>query len=195
MEMTGLWISELLLVITIKCNINTCYLVAENKVLPIILQTVFCQLHTELASSGLWENVKPKKNTIPTYHTWHQLCMVYTGVNGGNGGELATPGGKTILTNLMKIVCAPFMWLKEGSADPFRWVVAPSYLRWSDLGSYRTSSQMWGSWYFSRFLVRDGSYTKMNITFFMVLVMPWATLSTMVKQSTSTGCPVVWLWW
>ena len=27
------------------------------------------------------ENVKTKQNITPTYHRWHQLCMMYTGTN------------------------------------------------------------------------------------------------------------------
>ena len=52
-----------------------------------------CHLHTEMPSSGLWENIKLNKNKIiATYPRWHQLHIMYTGAEGGKGGELLPTG-------------------------------------------------------------------------------------------------------
>ena len=80
----------------------------------------------------------------------------------------------------------PLMWDGEG-AGPFRGVVALGYLRCCDWVSCSISSQIWSTWYFPRFLLRDGLFTQMNIISLVVLVMPCASL--LVKQSTFTGCP------
>ena len=61
--------------------------------------------------------------------------------------------------------------------------------------SCSTSSHMWHSCHFPRFLLRDGSLTQIYIISFMVPVTPCDSLSTMVKHSTLTGCPEMWLWW
>ena len=84
-------------------------------------------------------------------------------------------------TDMMKNCVYPCVWHGKG-ACPFRGVVAPDYLRWSDWVSCRTSSQMWGSWYFHRFLLRNASFKQMNIASLKVLVMPCASLSTMVNS-------------
>ena len=49
--------------------------------------------------------------------------------------------------------------------------------------SCSTSSQMCGSWYLPRFLFRGGLLTLMNMASFMVLVIPWDSLSMMEKLS------------
>ena len=129
---------------------------------------------------------------MPTYHRWPQFMSdVHCCQNGENRDELALPGQvRIILTNMMKM-CAPNMY-HEGW--PIGIVVVMGYLRWSDEVSYRTSSKMWGSWYFPRFpLLRDGSFTWINMASLMVLVMPCASLPTVEKQFRLTGCPVVWL--
>ena len=70
------------------------------------------------------------------------------------------------------------------------------YLSCSEVVSCSNSSHKWGRWYFPRFLLRERSFTEMYIASFMVLVTPCASLSTMVKHSKSTRCPVNWLcWW
>ena len=66
-----------------------------------------------------------------------------------------------------------------------------SYLSCSEGVSLSTWSQTGGSRNFPRFLLRDGSFTLMYIASLMFLVSPCASLSTMVKQSVLTGCPVV----
>ena len=45
----------------------------------------------------------------------------------------------------------------------------------------KTSSHMWGSWYFPMFLIRDGSLTLMNMVSLVVLVMVRDSLPTMEK--------------
>ena len=55
-------------------------------------------------------------------------------------------------------------------------VVMKGYLKWRAAVSCRTSSQMWGSWYFTRFLLRDGSLTQINMASLMVLVTQCASL-------------------
>ena len=57
------------------------------------------------------------------------------------------------------------------------------HCRWRASVSYSTPSQMCGSWYLPRFLLRGGSLTLMNMASFMVLVMPWDSLSTMENLS------------
>ena len=57
--------------------------------------------------------------------------------------------------------------------------------------SFSTWSQTCGSWNFPKFLFRDGSFTLIYMASLMFLVSPCASLSTMVKHSGLTGCPVV----
>ena len=50
-------------------------------------------------------------------------------------------------------------------------------------------------WYFTKFLMSEGSLTRIYITPFMFLVTHCDSLSTMMKHLGLTGCPVEWLWW
>ena len=89
--------------------------------------------------------------------------------NGAKKGEIGTPlgAGRTILANMN--VCAPMCAMGElGQLQKSgRWLAK------MEAGvSCRISSQMWGSWYFPSFLLRDGSFTLMNIAFLMVLGTP-----------------------
>ena len=63
-------------------------------------------------------------------------------------------------------VCAPMcvrgMWL------PYCVVVTKSYLVWRAGVSCKTLSKMLDSWYFPRFLLRDGSLTQMSMASLMV---------------------------
>ena len=107
-------------------------------------------------------------------------------------------GGKVphIGPYLPQLRCAcplPIMWYGGWSIEGV--MVVLSYLSHSDGVSWRTSSHMWGSWYFPRFLSRDGSLTWMYIASLMVLVTTCSSLPTMLKHSSLTGCPLVWLWW
>ena len=97
-------------------------------------------------------------------------------------------------TYQLKIVHAPCILCDIGVALSGE-VVVLSYLSHSDELSWSTSSHRWGSWYLPRFLLRDGSLAQMYIASLMVLLMPCHSLPTMVKNSKSMGCPVVWLWW
>ena len=74
---------------------------------------------------------------------------------GGKQGWIGTPMEGPYLPICWKM-CAPPMHV-------LRRVVATSYLRWSDGVSCSTSSQMFGSWYFSRFPLRNGSLTWINM--------------------------------
>ena len=65
------------------------------------------------------------------------------------------------------------------------------YLSCSDGVSFSTLSQTCGKWNFPKFLFKDGSFTLMYIASLMFLVSHCASLSTMVKHSGLTGCPVV----
>ena len=65
------------------------------------------------------------------------------------------------------------------------------YLNCSDGVSFSTWSQTCGSWNLPKFLFNYGSLTLMYMTSLMFLVSPCASLSTMVKHSGLTGCPVV----
>ena len=87
--------------------------------------------------------------------------------------------------------------VRRGGVDPlWKGVVVLGYLSHSQGVSCSTTSHMWGSWYLPRFLLRDGLFTWMYMAPFMVLVTPCASLSTTVKHSKFTWCPVVWLcWW
>ena len=58
--------------------------------------------------------------------------------------------------------------------------------------SCSTFSQMWGSWYLPKFLLKGGSLTPMNIASLMVLVKHCGSLSTMEKLSNVMLCPGVW---
>ena len=121
-------------------------------------------------------------NKPHTYHRWYQFMFdVHLGLNRGNSGELATlkHGGGPYLPIRWKFVhslCVPW------GAGPLRRVVAKGYLRWSEGVSCRTSSQMWGSWYFPTFLLRDGSLRQIHMASLIVLVMLHASLPTMEKH-------------
>ena len=54
---------------------------------------------------------------------------------------------------------------------------------------------MCGSWYFPKFLLSAGSFTWIYIASLMFLVTLCDSLSTMVKHSGLTRCPVELLWW
>ena len=56
------------------------------------------------------------------------------------------------------------------------------------------SSQMFGSWNLPMFLLRDGSFTLMNIASLMFLAILLSSLHTILKLSRDTSWPVV-LWW
>ena len=113
---------------------------------------------------------------------------MYTGARIGEMGWIGTIKGRIILTNVMKIVCISHVCHEW--TGPLRRVVAMGHLRWSDWVSCRTS-QIWGSWCFPRFLMRDGSLTQIHMAFLMVLLTPCASLPTIKKQSMVMGCPVV----
>ena len=74
-------------------------------------------------------------------------------------------------------------------------LVKLTYLNWSAGESCRTWSHMCRSWYFPKFLLREGSFTQIYIASFMFLVIPCDSVSTMVKHSGLTQCPVELLWW
>ena len=65
------------------------------------------------------------------------------------------------------------------------------YFRCSEGVSCSTSFHMCDNWYFSRFLLRDGSFMQMYMASFMVLLTPCDSLSAMVKHSKLTGCPLI----
>ena len=65
------------------------------------------------------------------------------------------------------------------------------YLMCSEGVSFSTWSQTCGIWNFPKFLFNDGSLTLMYMASLMFLVSICASLSTMVKYSGLTGCPVV----
>ena len=65
------------------------------------------------------------------------------------------------------------------------------YLRCIEGVSFSTWSQTCGIWNFPKFLFSDGSLTLRYMASLMFLVSPCASLSTMVKHSGLTGCPVV----
>ena len=110
------------------------------------------------------------------------------------GGEGSHPTWEH--TYQIKIVCPTCILCDMGMGWSINeGVVVLHYLSHSDGVSWSTSSHMWGSWYLPRFLLRDESLTQMYIFSVMVLVTPCDSLSTMVKYSKLTGCPVVWLWW
>ena len=86
------------------------------------------------------------------------------------------------------------IWGAMGEAHGWG-VMCVVHLRWTVVEPCRTSFQMCRSWYFPIFLLKDGSLTQMYMAFLMVLIMPCASLPTMVKQSTLIGCPIAWLCW
>ena len=78
---------------------------------------------------------------------------------------------------------------------PIGGVVVLCYLSPSDGVSWSTSSHMWGSLYFARFLLRDGSLTLMYIASSIVLMTPVTSYALWWNTLKLTGCPVVLLWW
>ena len=90
-------------------------------------------------------------------------------------------------------------YLEKSNVPPFgRWDVGVAgtggrlyYLSHTDGVSFSTWSQTCGSWNFPKFLFNDGSLTLMYMASLMFLVSPCASLSTTVKHSGLTGCPVV----
>ena len=78
---------------------------------------------------------------------------------------------RTIHTNIKNMCMPPCVCHGEGLA----WMVADGSLRWRARMSCRTSSQMWGSLYLPRFLLRDGSLTLRSMASLMVVVTPCAS--------------------
>ena len=68
------------------------------------------------------------------------------------------------------------------------------YLSLSSEVLSRTSSQMWGRWYLSIFLLRDGLLTLMYNTSLIALLRFWSSLPTMLKLSNVILWPVMF-WW
>ena len=102
-------------------------------------------------------------------------------------------GDGTILTKMR--ICVPPVWCLVGEELGFgplwKGVLVLDYLTHSEGVSCNTSSHIWCSRYFPRFLLRGWSFTQMHIASFMVLVTPCDSLSTMLKHSKFTGCSVV----
>ena len=92
-------------------------------------------------------------------------------------------------------ICMPPYILCDIRVAHWEEVVVLSYLHHSDGVSWSTSSHIWGGMYFPRFLLRDGSLTLMYTASLIVLVTTCDSLPTMVKHSSLTGCPLVWMWW
>ena len=63
------------------------------------------------------------------------------------------------------------------------------YFNFSSGLLHRTSSHMWGRWYFAMFLFRDGLLTLIYKASFMILMRFWSSLHTMLKLSMSTSWP------
>ena len=62
--------------------------------------------------------------------------------------------------------------------------------------SCRIWSHTCGSWYLPRFLFKEGLLALINMASLMYLVVPCASLWTMLKQSGLIGCPVEMVcWW
>ena len=103
-------------------------------------------------------------------------------------------GGKGTHTYQRQTFVCPYMVCgKGGWAHYGRRVVVLGYLSHSEGVSCSTSSYIWASWYFPRFLLKDVSFTQMYMVSFMVLVTPCASLFPIVNHSKSTGCHVVCL--
>ena len=129
-----------------------------------------------------------------TYHRWHQcMCEVRHMVP---KGELAPPGERQYLSKML-------IWSKL--YDPYLLVTGRKV--WPSVGSaakvlpemeveksYRTLSQMWGSWNLAMFLSRDGSLTLIYMTSLMVLVILCTSLPNMEKLSTLMQWPEVLPW-
>ena len=117
-----------------------------------LLHLIFCLVQIQLTCADKFTYLEAiyLLTTDGTSYVW---CTLEP-----EGGKIGTPRGKIIPTNLMKnCVCPPYE--RGEGAGSFRGEVAPVYLRWSDLVSFSTSSQMWDSWCFPMFLLRDGSFT------------------------------------
>ena len=105
------------------------------------------------------------KHLLTTDGTSYILCTLAPGK-----GKIEIPRVKgPHLLIWWKIVCS-LCGMGRGLGS-FWGVVAPGYLRYSDGVSCSTSSQILGNWYFPGFLLRDGSFTCMNMASLMVLVM------------------------
>ena len=90
---------------------------------------------------------------------------------------VCTPYRRTILTSVK--LCFPFhcVWGRVH----WELVAAGYYWRWNKGVSCRVSFQIWGSWIFSRFLLRDGLLSLMNIACLMILAVLYVSLPTMEK--------------
>ena len=136
-----------------------------------------------MASSDLWGNIILTKSILATDGT--SMCLTHLCQMRGN---LAPPGGwKDHTYQCEECVCNPHMYHGEGWAH---YRLVEDYLRWRAGESYRTSSLVWGSWYFPRFLFRDGVLTLMSMASLRVLVTPCAPWPSLEKLSTLMQCPV-----
>ena len=96
----------------------------------------------------------------------------------------------TVLTKLR--IFMPPVWCMVGGEGPtVAGFVVLHYLKYSKGVFCSTLSDMCGSWYFPRFLLRYGSFTQMYIASSMVLVTPCDSLSTMLKHLKLTAGTVV----
>ena len=119
-------------------------------------------------------------------------CPMFTGAKMGKTGVNQHPWGGPYLPKWLNLSASPMCggWPIGDYSDS-----NGRLLRCREGVSCRTSSHMRDSWYFPRFLLRDGSLIQMNLASFMVLVMSGVSLPTMEKQSTMMWCPVDWMLW
>ena len=107
----------------------------------IIIRWAFFQILTYMASSGLQENVVLTRTYLQwmvSIHVWQTLVPQ---------GETGTPVGGPYFQ--YEGCVYPLCAIGEAHCG----VVAKGYLKWRAGVSCRTSSQMWGSRYFPRFLL------------------------------------------
>ena len=125
-------------------------------------------------------------------------CLGVRDVWGGkmdmkSGGE--TPPHGIYLPTLKLCVLPHFLYSTLVGIHMWGWMVSCATFSWSYSVSCKILVKMYSSWYLPKFLLSERSLNHMYITSFMLLVTPFDSLSTMMKQFGLTGCPVEWLCW
>ena len=141
-----------------------------------ILNTIFEKRQCFAMSHTMPFQVWQKMLYLPTFGAkiWWEILDQYNDmVWRGRQGE-KTP----LEDHTYQGVHAPLMKGDHGDMEG-RW--RGYHCRWRASMSCSTSSQLSGSWYLPRFLLRGGSLTPMNIASFIVLIALWDSLSTIQK--------------
>ena len=142
------------------------------------LMAIMSSDHTKInmASSGLRENGILYLSKIILTTDGIKVCK-----KGDMVPRVAPTGEDHTFQNVdVKCMATTSLWLR-GCGPLWDCNSKSITMRWRAGVSYRTSSQMWGSWNLPMFLLRDRSFTLMYMASLMLLASMCASLPTMEK--------------